>query len=55
VIGDLTWAALEQVLDVRQLLEVPFVVGTYLCLAMVFNSVALEPDADMEDIAAKED
>lgn len=49
VINDETWAALEQVLDVRQLLEVPFIVGTYLCLAMVFNSVALEPDADMQD------
>ena len=49
VIHDDTWAALEQVLDTRQLLEVPFIVGTYLCLAMVMNSVALEPDADMQD------
>ena len=50
VITDETWVALELVLDVRQLLEVPFIVGTYLCLAMVFNSVALEPDADMQDM-----
>ena len=49
VIRDDTWTALEQVLDTRQLLEVPFIVGTYLCLAMVFNSVALELDADMQD------
>jgi 4-carboxymuconolactone decarboxylase len=49
VISDGSWAALERELDVRQLLEVPFIVGTYQCLAMVFNSVALEPDADMQD------
>ncbi|MBO2447702.1 carboxymuconolactone decarboxylase family protein [Actinomadura barringtoniae] len=46
-IGDATWAALETHLDARQLLEVPFVVGSYLCLAMVFNSVGLELDPDM--------
>ena len=46
-IGDATWAGLETHLDTRQLLEVPFVVGSYLCLAMGFNSAGLEPDPDM--------
>jgi 4-carboxymuconolactone decarboxylase len=53
-IDDATWAALEQHLDSRQLLEVPFVVGSYLCLALVFNSVDLELDADMDPGAAPE-
>ncbi|GAB2851618.1 hypothetical protein GCM10022221_58810 [Actinocorallia aurea] len=48
VIDDATWAGLAARLDVRQLLEVPFVVGAYHCLAMVFNSVALEPDPGMD-------
>jgi 4-carboxymuconolactone decarboxylase len=51
-INDDTWAALAAHLDARQLLEVPFVVGSYLCLAMVFNSVGLELDADMDPDSA---
>ena len=47
-LDDDTWAELARHLDARQLLEVPFVVGTYLCLAMVFNSVALELDPEMD-------
>ncbi|MEU5880509.1 carboxymuconolactone decarboxylase family protein [Spirillospora sp. NPDC047279] len=46
-IGDATWTALQEHLDARQLLEATFVVGSYLCLAMVFNSVALELDPEM--------
>ena len=40
--------ALAEQLDERQLVELVFVVGTYTCLAMAFNSfgVQLEPGAD---------
>ena len=47
-IDDATWDGLAAHLDVRQLLEVTFVVGSYLCLAMVFNSAGLELDPDMD-------
>ncbi|MGI8336268.1 carboxymuconolactone decarboxylase family protein [Actinomadura scrupuli] len=45
---DATWDGLAAHLDTRQVLEVPFVVGSYLCLAMVFNSVGLELDPEMD-------
>ncbi|ONH22948.1 alkylhydroperoxidase [Pseudofrankia asymbiotica] len=45
VIDDATWARLAAHLDERQLLELTFVVGSYVCLAMVLNSVGLEPAA----------
>lgn len=41
-IGDATWARLAAALDERQLVEVVFTVGGYLCLAMAFNSFDLE-------------
>lgn len=44
VIADGTWAELTTYLDERQLLEVLFIVGTYLSLALVMNSVGLAPD-----------
>ena len=46
-IDDDTWGRLAAHLDTRQLVEMVFVVGTYTCLAMVFNSlqVQLEPGA----------
>ena len=47
-IDDDTWARSAEHLDERQLVEVVFVVGTYTCLAMVFNSVGLELDADLD-------
>ena len=37
-VDDATWARLAEHLDERQLVEVVFVVGTYTCLAMAFNS-----------------
>ena len=40
-IDDATWARLAEHLDERQLVEVVFVVGTYTCLAMAFNSFGL--------------
>ena len=47
-IDDGTWRRLAEQLDERQLVELVFVVGTYTCLAMAFNSfgVQLEPGAD---------
>jgi alkylhydroperoxidase family enzyme len=44
-IDDDTWARLAEQLDERQLVEVVFVVGTYTCLAMAFNSFGLQPPA----------
>ena len=47
-VDDETWGRLAQQLDEPQLIEVPFVVGTYACLAMAFNSygLALDPELD---------
>lgn len=50
-IDDDTWARLAEHLDELQLIEVAFVVGTYTCLAMVFNSVGLELDPDLDPSA----
>jgi alkylhydroperoxidase family enzyme len=41
-VDDGTWAVLAEHLDPRALVEMVFVVGTYTCLAMVFNSFGLE-------------
>ncbi|HEX5095022.1 MAG TPA: carboxymuconolactone decarboxylase family protein [Acidimicrobiia bacterium] len=43
-IADDTWAQLAQELDQRQLVELVFVVGTYTCLAMAFNSFGMQLD-----------
>ncbi|MBE1536771.1 carboxymuconolactone decarboxylase family protein [Actinomadura algeriensis] len=40
-----TWKRLAARFDERQLLELLFVVGSYVCLAMVLNGVGLEPAA----------
>ena len=42
-----TWARLAEHLDERQLVEVAFVVGTYTCLAMAFNSFGLQLDPEL--------
>ncbi|MGI5329541.1 carboxymuconolactone decarboxylase family protein [Actinomadura nitritigenes] len=42
-IDDALWERLAGRFDERQLLELLFVVGSYVCLAMVLNSVGLEP------------
>jgi 4-carboxymuconolactone decarboxylase len=47
-IDDATWARLAQHLDARQLVEVTFVIGTYTCLAMAFNSFGIELDPDLD-------
>jgi 4-carboxymuconolactone decarboxylase len=41
-IDDDTWHRLSQHLDERQLVELPFIVGAYTCLAMAFNSWNLQ-------------
>jgi 4-carboxymuconolactone decarboxylase len=46
-IDDDTWARLRKHLDERQLVEVAFVVGTYTCLAMAFNSFGLQLDPEL--------
>ena len=46
-IDDDTWARLAEQLDERQLVEIAFVVGTYACLAMLFNSVGLELEPEI--------
>ena len=48
-IEDGTWNRLADHFDERELLEMLFVVGTYLCLALVLNSVGLEPDSVPDD------
>src|SRR5207249_9576 len=39
VVSDATWKRLREHFDDRQLIELLYVVGTYVCLAMVVNSV----------------
>lgn len=46
-IDDATWARLAEHLDQQQLVEVVFVVGTYVCLAMAFRSFGLQLDPDL--------
>jgi 4-carboxymuconolactone decarboxylase len=43
-----TWSRLAAHFDERQLLELLFVVGSYLCLALVFNTVRLELDPGLD-------
>jgi alkylhydroperoxidase family enzyme len=45
-VSDGTWRALVDYYDERELIEVLFVIGTYLCLAMVLNSVGLDAESD---------
>lgn len=49
-IDDRTWERLTERFDEQQLLEVLFVVGSWACMAMVFNSVGLEPDAGTDGV-----
>jgi 4-carboxymuconolactone decarboxylase len=51
-IDDPTWARLAEHLDERQLVEVVFVVGTYTCLAMAFNSFGIELDPELRTLPA---
>jgi alkylhydroperoxidase family enzyme len=51
-IDDATWSRLAQQLDERQLVEVVFLVGSYVCLAMAFNSFGIELDPELYDVDA---
>jgi 4-carboxymuconolactone decarboxylase len=47
-IDDDTWGRLAARLDERQLMEVAFIVGTYTCLAMAFNTFGIELDPGLD-------
>jgi len=47
-----TWARLAKQLDERQLMEVTFIVGTYTCLAMAFNTFGIEVDSGLDGLPA---
>jgi 4-carboxymuconolactone decarboxylase len=51
-----TWRRLEKHFTAEQLVEIPFVVGTYTCLAMAFNSWNLceESDVDVDGLPLPE-
>jgi len=51
-IDDPTWTALAAELDERQLLELPFVVGTYLCQAMAYNGLRVQLDPGLRSVSA---
>jgi len=51
-IDDDTWSRLSKELDERQLIEITFIAGTYAGLAMVFNSLGIQPDPDFDEINA---
>jgi 4-carboxymuconolactone decarboxylase len=51
-VEDATWRALASSLEPPQLLELTFVIGGYLCFAVVANSVRLEPDPPTEPVDA---
>ena len=47
-ISDDTWKRLAEHLDVKQMLELLFVVGTYTTLAMAFNSLGVQLDPELD-------
>ncbi len=49
-VDDGTWRGLAEQLDESQLVEVVFVVGTYVGLAMAFNSFGLQVDPDLQEL-----
>ncbi|CAN5766797.1 carboxymuconolactone decarboxylase family protein [soil metagenome] len=48
VISDATWAALAEVYDTQQLIEVPMVVGQYHLVAFTLNSLGVQLEAGFE-------
>jgi AhpD family alkylhydroperoxidase len=46
-LSDVTWATLNETLEMRQLLDLVFTVGAYDTLAMAFRSFGVELDADL--------
>jgi alkylhydroperoxidase family enzyme len=51
-VSDRTWARLAEQLDEAQLVEMVYVIGTYTCLAVVFNSLGIELDPDLDPSSA---
>jgi alkylhydroperoxidase family enzyme len=51
-IDDATWSRLAEQLDERQLMELAFIVGTYTCLAMAFNTFGIEVDPGLDGLPA---
>lgn len=51
-VDDSTWAVLRNGLDDRQLLELPFIVGSYALLGMAFNAFRLPLDPQYEAASA---
>jgi alkylhydroperoxidase family enzyme len=47
VIGDETWAALSDVFDTRQLMDLIFTVGAYMTVALLMRSFAFDLDDDL--------
>ena len=47
-ISDDTWHRLAEHLNEKQLVEIPFIVGTYTCLAMAFNSWNLQVESHID-------
>ncbi|HEX4431181.1 MAG TPA: carboxymuconolactone decarboxylase family protein [Frankiaceae bacterium] len=47
-VSDETWKRLAEHLDVKQMLELLFVVGTYTTLAMAFNSLGVQLDPELD-------
>lgn len=51
-VADATWARLAAHLDEVQLMELVFVVGTYTCLSMAFQSFGIQLDPELVDYPA---
>lgn len=51
-IATATWADLGAHFDTAQLLELGFVIGSYLCFATIANTIELEPDPAAEFVDA---
>jgi hypothetical protein len=47
-VSDATWTRLAAQLDDAQMVELMYVIGTYTCLAMVFNSLGIELDPELD-------
>lgn len=52
-VSDRTWAALAELLDERQLMDLVFTVGTYALMAMAFNSFGVRPEPDARERAER--
>jgi alkylhydroperoxidase family enzyme len=48
IVSDGTWEQLSAHFNEAELIELLFVVGAYLCNAVVLNSIGLEPDPTPE-------